>query len=207
VGRSRAGLHRIVVVHGVRVGGRELNGRAGKRSLGLAALGVALLLAVLHLFGVVKFSFGVVEVGNGLLRGVVHLHQRGGVGGVLQGIGHHEGHRLRSVKNLVASEGQEAHRRAGVFFTGRVVGRFGQFGQVLVRKHRNDAQLLSGGRGVDTLDFALGDGAGGQHAVGEAGQRKFGCVLGLAGHFFAAFHAHQRLADVAAGLVKKLGFG
>jgi len=77
----------------------------------------------------------------------------------------------------------------------------------LVRKHRNDTQLLSGGRGVNTLDFPFGNGAGGQHAVGEAGQRKLGRVFGLAGYFLAALHAHQRLADEAAGLVKKLGFG
>jgi len=76
-----------------------------------------------------------------------------------------------------------------------------------VGEHGNNARLASRGRSVDARNPAFGDGAGGQHAVGEAGQHKLGGVLGLAGHFFAAFHAHERLADVAARLVEKLGFG
>ena len=59
------------------------------------------------------------------------------------------------------------------------------------------ARLLQGHTSVNVLDAALGDVAGFEHAVGEAGQDVFGRIFGSAHYLVAAIHAVQRFADYA----------
>ena len=149
-----------MVVDGVRVLVRELHRRGGKSCLGIAALHVAERFAVLDFLGVEELGLGVFVGGNGLFGRHEHLQQGGGVLGALQRIGHHHGHGLAGVVNLVVGEWQVAHRRANGLFAFSIVGRLGQLRNILIGEDGQHAGLLQRRRGIETRYAALGHVAG-----------------------------------------------
>ena len=189
-----------MVVDGVRVLVRELDGSGRESRLRVAALHVAGGLAVLNLLGVEQLRFGVLVGGNGLFGRHLHFQQRGGVLGALQRVGHHHGHRLASVVNLVIRQRQVAHGRANGLFAVGIVGRFGQLRDILIGKDGQHPGLLHSRRRVEAGDAALGYVAGFDNRVHQARQLVvLGSVLGPAHHFVAAVHAVQRLAHHTGG--------
>src|SRR6476661_822262 len=207
VGRGRARFHGVVVVNGVGEGSGELHWGSGHGGRGIAAAGVARLLAVLHRQRVEELGFGVGVGRNGRGGLILHVEQGSGVLSALPGVGQHQGHGLVGVVDFVAGQRHEHHGRIGVLLGFGRVGRTLQPRQVEVGEHRYHTRLAQSCSRIDALNASPGNGAGGQHAVQQTWQGKLGRVASLAGHFLAAIHAVQRLAHHAAGRIKEFRVG
>ena len=186
--------------------------RRGRESRGglAAALG-ALRIGVGLAAGVEELGFGILVRGQGHFWGDGHAQLGGSMLGVLQGIGHHDGHRLAGVKHLVRLHRHERHlhRWAHRLLALLGFGRHCRLGQVLVGEDGHYARLALGCAGIKAGNTALGHVAGFNDGVHQARQVVvLGRIFGRAGHLGPAIDAAERLADGngLGGSFKKGGF-
>ena len=149
--------------------------------------------------------------GSGHLRGlghvhhrgqllVVHLHQCGGVLGLLQGSGHHQGHAVAHVAHLVQRQDGVLgllHRRAVDAVDQPAAGQAAHVLEVLAGVDAQHAGRGLGRSGVHAREPGVGIRRADEDAVGLLRQRDVVGVLAATGEEARVFAARHRLADEA----------
>ena len=194
LGEAGVGLHLRMDVVGRGIALVELDRRPGKGGIHIARGGIGGLIGIRRLDRLAEVGG---EIENTRFGRVVDLHHGRRQARLLEGLGHHEGHRLAEIAHLVAVEVGLGPGEATAVL--RLAG--GLARRVAIGQHAEHARRALRGRGIQPADTALGDGGPDDEAVGDAIVAEFEAVGRLAGDLEQAVDAVDGLADQAAAIL------